>query len=296
MWIIFSLIAPIFFALVHIFDSYCVDDVFERPWMGMITSALASIIVFAPLPYVFPLMTWNIPPMHIILLAIITGVLIQLSQVFYFQALEYSEAGIVAAYWNMVPALVPILSFILLNERLESVEYIAIATLISSSILFCLIDTNFHSRWKSFSFMLISAVMQAIMFILQDIIFDNISYYFGFLLITIGIIITGIVPLCFRKVRAVFIRHNQKLISVTKLLLGIEILNLLAIAFSQKAVDLGIPSLVAAVESTIPAYTFIFLLLFMKFAPKFGDFDAGKNLHKKFGLIFVMTIAVAILS
>lgn len=170
---IFFIICPLFFAIVHVMDSYCVEDVFEKPWMGMITSAIASTIALMPLPYVMPFLNWELPSITIVAIALFTGALIQTSQAFYFQALSYSEAGIVASYWNMVPAIVPLLSFIFFRERLSLSEYAAIYTLICVSVLFCLIDSNLEARWKSFYLMLISAFMQAVMFLLQDIIFPQ---------------------------------------------------------------------------------------------------------------------------
>lgn len=296
MWLFFSLLAPLFFAIVHVMDSYCVEDVFEKPWMGMVTSALASTIALLPLPYIMPFLDWQMPSLEIILLALLTGALIQFSQAFYFQALSYSEAGIVASYWNMVPALVPVLSFVFLRERLSLPEYIAIYVLITASVLFCLIDSSLETRWKSFGLMCISALMQAAMFLLQDFIFANTDYYLGFTLITIGLIFAGVLPLVRKSVREVFYKNRSTLVLTAKLFVAIEIVNLLALAFSQKAVDLGIPSFVAAVESTIPAYTFMLMLLLAKFAPKYGDERSHHNIVKKFGLVAVMTIAVGALA
>lgn len=296
MWLFYSLLAPLFFAIVHVMDSYCVEDVFEKPWMGMVTSAIASLIVFAPLPYIAPFIDWQMPTVPVLIAALAAGALIQLSQALYFQALSYSEAGIVAAYWNMVPMLVPILSLIFLHERLSALHYIAISILIFCSVAFCLIDTSIKTRWLSFALMAASAVMQAFMFLLQEVVYSNMSYYQGFIVITTGLIITGLIPLVFKRVRIIFISNKLTLIKSGKLFVYIEIANLLALAFSQRAVDLGIPSLVAAVESTIPAYTFILSLLLSLLLPSFGDERSRKKLPQKFILIFFMASAVASLT
>lgn len=295
MWLVFSLIAPLFFAVVHVLDSYSVKDIFEKPWMGMVTSAAASIIVLAPLPFLIPLLGWSMPSLSIIILALLSGALIQLSQAFYFQALSYSEAGIVAAYWNMVPALVPIFSIFIFKERLNTIEYVAIYILLTSSILFCLVDTNLHTRWKSFRLMSISALMQAVMFLLQEILFNNVSYYLGFILITIGLIITGLTPLLLKSVRKTFYTNKNIIRKTAKFFVLIEVINLFALASSQKAVDLGIPSFVAAVESTIPVYTFLLLLFLTQYKHKFGDVRAKTNIGKKITLITIMSIAISIL-
>lgn len=296
MWLVFSLLAPLFFGIVHVLDSYCVEDIFKKAWFGMITSALASLIVFAPLPYILPFFEWIWPSTNIIVISLIAGALIQYSQGLYFQALAYSEAGIVAAYWNMVPALVPVFSFVILRERLSFIEYLGILILIVCSTLFCIIDSNLESRFKSFILMLIAAVLQAIMFLLQDIIYSNAGYLEAFFLITTGLIVAGCSPLLFKSIRFSFYENRKSLVPATKFFILIEIANLIALALSQKAVDLGIPSFVAAVESTIPAYTFIIVIILTNIYPKFGDIKAKKKITLKFTLIFIMIIGITLLT
>jgi drug/metabolite transporter (DMT)-like permease len=296
MWLYFALLAPLFFGIVHVIDKYCVEDIFEKPWFGMITSALASLIIFAPLPYLLPLITWHWPALNIILMALAAGALIQLSQGFYFQSLAYSEAGIVAAYWNMVPAFVPILSFFILNERLSAFSYIGIAILIFGSTAFCLIDSNRGARWKSFGLMFIAALMQTIMFLLQDVVYANSGFLEAFLIITTGLIIAGCSPLLFKNVRNHLSSNSRLLIPAAKLFVIVEVANLIALALSQKAVDLGVPSLVAAVESTIPAYTFVLLMILTNILPKFGDPEAKKRIMIKFPIIAAMVFGVSLLA
>lgn len=296
MWLIFSLMAPFFFGLVHVLDSYCVEDIFEKAWMGMVTSALASIIVFLPLPYLLPLMNWEMPTIPILLIALGAGALIQFSQGFYFQALEYSEAGIVAAYWNMVPATVPILSIVFFGEQLSFFQYLGIVIVTLASVAFCLIDSNLKARWKSFFLMVAAAIMQSFMFILQEYAFDAMPYLQAFTIITLGLVLAGCTPLLFSKVRNDFKRNSDLLIPAARFFIVIEIFNLIALALSQKAVDLGVPSLVAAVESTIPAYTFVIMLSLLFIAPKFSDPLVKKRLLTKIALVVVMSLGVSTLA
>jgi drug/metabolite transporter (DMT)-like permease len=274
-----------------------VEDIFEKPWMGMMTGSIASIvIIIAPLPFILPFIDWQWPSWQIIGLALLAGALIQLSQGLYFQALSYSEAGIVAAYWNMVPAFVPLLSFVIFQERLSLPQYIAISVLIFASVSFCLIDEKIEVRWRTFYLMLAAAVMQACMFLLQEIVYSETSYIVAFIIITIGLIITGIVPLISSSIRRTFSNSRNTLMLATKLFIAIEVINLIALAFSQRAVDLGIPSLVAAVESTIPAYTFLLLIILTILLPKFGDPTAKRNITKKLGLLILMVISISTLA
>lgn len=290
MWLFFALLAPLFFAMVHVIDSYCVEEIFERPWMGVVTSSFASLVVFLSVPFVAPFVSWEIVPWAAAL-AFFTGILIQISQGFYFQALSYSEAGIVASYWNMIPTMLPIFTFFLFGRTLELQQYTGIVVLIASSVIFCLLDTNLHWRWFSFFLMFCASLMQVFSYIIQDIVFDSAPFFISYLFIIGGIIFTGILPLSFFRFRKLFIK-NTVVVSATSIFIFVEILNLLALISAEKAIDLGRPSLVAAVETTMPAHTFLLALLLVFITHRFGDPRAKHKIFAKLSLVGVMVFGV----
>lgn len=292
MWILFALLTPVFWSFVHVMDSHCVDEVFEKPWMGMIIGSITSSIVLVLAPFVVPYLVANPIPAEVVIKALVAGCLIQLSQLFYFKALAYSEAGIVAAYWNMVPALLPVVSFFILNDILGLNEYIGIAILILGSIMFCLLDSGLNTRWQTFSLMLVAAMLQVGALLLEDMVFEHARFIDGFFLNTLGLIIMGLLPLLFRRARQAFVRNATKLKTAIHMFFGIELLNLFALATSQRAISLGNPSLVAAVETTVPAYTFLLSIVFLKIYPKFGDTESLRHLLMKFFLVSLMALGV----
>lgn len=292
MWLFFALSTPLFWAIVHVMDSDCVEEIFEKPWMGAITSALASIVVFVPLPFLLPFLGWEMPRWETIVLALIAGMLIQISQALYFQALAYSESGVVAAYWNMTPALLPIASFITTGSILSGTKYAGILILITASIGMCLVDTRLETRWRSFFLMLGASCLQVIFFLIEDHIYQEISFLLGFYIIAIGLIITGSLPLFHPRVFSLFKRNASVLKSASIIFVSIEIINLCALFTTQKAVDLGLPSLVAAVESTIPAYTFVLSILLYQFNSRLGDQRSVNFLISKLLLVTIMVAGV----
>src|SRR3989338_5945652 len=256
-WLFFALLSPLFWASTCVMDSVCVKEVFRKPWIGIVTSALASLVVFLAVPFIAPFVEWSVPSWQIVGLALLAGALIQISQVFYFQALSYSEAGIVAAYWNLTPALLPITSFFILDQVLEVPQYIGIGVLIFASVCFCFLDANFAFRWRSFFLMLGASILQVAALLFEDRVYEQAPYFLGFLLITTGLILMGISPLLLPSALKVFRSNLPALRPIASIIVGIEVMNLLALASSQRAIDLGVPSLVAAVETMIPAYTFL---------------------------------------
>ncbi len=293
MWLFYALLTPLFWSVVHVMDSHCVDEVFEKPWMGMITSALTSTVVIVFLPFILPYIdTTDSVSLYYIGLAVLAGVFIQLSQFFYFQSLANSEAGIVAAYWNLTPAILPMVSYFLFRDVLSMNQYVGIGLLIMTSVGFCLIDGNIHARWNTFFMMLIASGLQVTALLIEDHVFDHVNYLTGFFFITLGLIIAGVMPLFIPHVFKVFMRNMRKLSQAMHILFGIEIINLCALATSQKAIALGNPSLVAAVETSVPAYTFVLSILLIEIVPRLGDPEALGKLGQKIIFVVVMIFGV----
>jgi len=264
--------------------------------MGVITSALASVVVFLAVPFALPFIEWRLPAWEIVGLALLAGALIQLSQAFYFQALENTEAGIVAAYWNMTPTLVPLASFWVFGTVLAGWHYVGIAVLVVSSVCFCLVDTNLRGRWQTFLLMLAASVVQAVALLIEKHIFEEATFFVGFLLITVGIIVSGSAPLLIPGVRRAFSNNMVTLRPAILMIVCIEIANLVALFMSQRAIDLGLPSLVAAVEASIPAYTFVLAIVLLATAKRYGDEEARHWLVFKFVLVAVMAVGVWLVS
>jgi len=298
MWLVFALSAAVCFSIVHVLDSYCVKDVFDRPWMGVITSAIGTVVVYLPLPYILPFVEWqwSWSSWQVISLALLAGALIQISQFMYFNAMAYSEAGIIAAYWNMIPVILSALGFILFHEVLSLREYIGILILITSSSYMLLLDSTLKTRMISFSLMLVASCVQAFYYIIQNHVYEQIPFLQGFYLFITGYIIAGIAPLIFARIRNTFISNLPTLLPTTRIIIFIEVANIFALLSAQGAVSLGIPSLVSAIETTMPAFTFILSLLLYIFTRRMGDSRSKIRLFQKGLAVCLMTYGVWLLS
>ncbi len=292
MWLALALISSMGWAFVHVLDAWCVGRVFERPWFGVITSGLCSILVVLVLPFV----QWSGPSMAIVCAAVCAGGLIQISQLFYFQSLNISEPGIIAAYWNLVPAMLPITTFFVFGRILSVSQYSGILLLVGTSLWMSLLDSNLRSRWHSLSLMILASMLQVAAVLLADIVYQQTNFLLGFVLMTTGVIGVGVVPLFAGRIRKQLWQHRRCLIRAAPLLLGIEVINLLALLGSQRALDLGLPSLVAAVETTIPAHAFLISFLLVTAGSDFGQPEAKTRLLEKFACVAAMPLGVWLVS
>jgi hypothetical protein len=77
------------------------------------------------------------------------------------------------------------------------------------------------------------------------------------------------------------------------LFLGLEFANLVALYLSQKAVDLGSPTLSAAMETTVPGYTFLLTILLLYFKRQNVNEEARYRLRTKLVLVGIMSLGVA---
>jgi len=296
MWVFFALLFPFFFAAVCVLDSLCVEKVFDRPWMGAVTSSLASITAFAVLPFALAFAVWIEPGWAIIALALLAGTLTQAAQGLYFQSLAYSEAGIVAAYLNLIPVILPFAGHALSGQAFGVWAYAGIALNVAASVAMCLLDTNFQARWRSFFLMLAGCFLYAAGVLIEKYIFDRIPVLEGFLLITAGIVISGSLPLALPRVRLVFRKNMAALRPAFGVLIGIEVVNLLAIYFRHRALSLGDPSLIEAVATIQPGYTFGLSFLLYVVAPRFGDPQTRRHLWLKLLLVGLMVVGVRLVS
>ncbi len=293
MWLFYALLGPPFWALIHIMDSHCVGNVFDRPWVGVITSSLATAVFMLFALMLLPLDGLVVPEWHIIAMAVSAGGLIQLAQVFYFQALEKTEAGIVAAYGNFTPTLLPLASYLVLGDVLDFWHYISIGVLVIASICFCLIDVSRNGNWSSIILMLLASASQVSAILLEKYVFMHSLFYVGFGFVILGVVLSGLLPvLCLRKIRLTFRSNLPRLKPFAPLFLCIELANLIALYLSQKAVDLGSPTLAAAMETTVPGYTFLLTMILIALNPKLGNQEAKYRLRTKLILVGIMTASV----
>lgn len=288
------MLCPLLYAMVCVLDSYCVGKVFNRPWMGVITSSMASSIAFLLIPLAIPV--WQTPSLKIIALALLAGVLIQAMQALYFQSLAYSEAGVVSAYLNFVPLILPVVSYWFFGQAFGIWTCVGIGVNILASVLMCLMDSNFQTRWRSFFLMLAGCSFYSAGLLIEKHIFDQVPVIEGFLLITAGIVLSGILPLLLKSARCALLENLPVLKPALPLIAGIEVINLLAIYTRHRAVSLSHPSIIEAIATTQTAYIFVLSLALCSLAPRLGDPQARQKMWAKMILAGAMVVGVRLVS
>jgi drug/metabolite transporter (DMT)-like permease len=253
MWLLCALSSSFVWAIVHILDEHCVDRIFSKPWLGVITSSLVSVGIFMLVP--FSGQNIIIPTWDVLIICLLTGAIIQASQYYYFRALDYSDCGTVSAYWNLTPTFLPIISYWLFGYLITGNNYIGIGLLVLGSVGLCLND-RVADRWNTLYLMTVAASLQTVVVLLEKYIFDRTDFFGAFLSITMGTVAVGIVSLVSPQSRATLSNDLPNIKQAWRVLVAIELLNWVALYLGQSAVKNGIPSLVSAIEASIPAFAF----------------------------------------
>jgi uncharacterized membrane protein len=288
MWIQYALFSSFLWAIVHILDEHCVDHIFSKPWLGVITSSGISAGIFLLVPFLhIPII---IPHWNVLLVCLFTGAIIQLSQVYYFRALDSSDSGTVSAYWNLTPTFLPVISYWLFGYLITGNNYIGIALLLIASIGLCTID-KFESKWDTLYLMSIAASIQTGVVLLEKYIFDRSDFFGAFLSITVGIFITGLLSLGLRTVRVSLVKDLPKIKQALPIFIIIELINWAALYTGQSAVKMGVPSLVSAIEASIPAFAFG-ISLFIAMLTHKVDIETKRKLPVKWAMVGLMMVGV----
>jgi uncharacterized membrane protein len=299
MWIQYALFSSFLWAIVHVLDEHCVDNIFSKPWLGVITSSGISAGIFILLPILnIPIV---IPSWDLLAICLVTGAIIQLSQFFYFRALDCSDSGTVAAYWNLTPIFLILISYWLFGYLITSNNYIGIALLIVASIGLCAVD-KFSNRWDTLYLMSIASGLLTIVMTIEKYIFDRTDFFGAFLSITAGMIMSGLACLTIPQVRSTLISDFPKIKQALPIFIAIELLNLSALYTGQTAVKLGVPVVVSAIEASTPAYVFGLSLLIATFqrrldspTERLRQREAKQKLPLKWGFVSLTIVGVWLL-
>lgn len=251
-WLLMALFAPMAYAVSCIVDVCCVGErIFRVPSDGPMVSCLFSVIPLGLV--VLNVGGWDVVAPYAVVPALLSGVGYFLQIYFYFRALflenDASNAGV---FSSLGVLFVPVLSFLLLGERLAPVTYLAIVIASGGAVI---LVRGFVSRAAHRSvWMLVTSVLFGSLSMVTDAwVFDHMAYWNGVLLTAGGSFLCAVVVLLARS-------SGRKRILVTCgrfgwLFLLAEGLHLTGALASQRAVaTTPSVSLVALVECSEPLF------------------------------------------
>jgi drug/metabolite transporter (DMT)-like permease len=287
-WLIFSIIASIFWGLGVVIDKYLLtkhmQDPFSYQLLYMITEVpILLLLLFTPISQDFP---W-------FALGIVGGLGTYLGLMLYFKAMAIEEASRVISLIYISPIFVLILASVFLQETLSLPMYFGVIFLVLGAISVSYRKVKGRSSITSpaLGLLLASSVVWAGYEVLTKYVLGFIEYPSYLFWNFIGTLLIGFLLFCFPKIRCNFLNDIKK---VGRTILFWRILNtsmgLIAIIFYYIAISRGFVSLVAAISSMEPFFVFIFTLLLSLFVPRILKEDIGKGAITTKALAIILII------
>jgi len=290
MWVIFALVAVLFWSVVNLVDKYLLSTYIKNPNIPLIflsiTGLLTSVIIFLIKGFV-QLSSLEVG------LSLITGVFYVLSMYFYFHALKIEEASIVISLFYLSPLFVLLFAKIFLNELLLLKHYIGIFFLVSGALLLSF-KKHFKVR-KAFWLMLFANLFMGLTSIVSKYLFERTDFLTIYSYTRFGVFL-GVLPLCF--VYYSDLRNLFKNIKIPGILFINESLDIMGVFSVVFAISYGFVSLVSALTSVQPLVVLGFLMILSivdkKFVGEIKEHLKGKNLFIKIISIILIVVGAAL--
>lgn len=284
-WILFSILAAISWAIVHILDKIILTKLIKNPVISLLFLGTIGLIIsfFVYLFYGFlDLSYFNI------LLSFIASVCYVLMIYFYFKATQLEEISRVVSFFRITPLFVLIFSIFLFNEIFSFSKYLGIILLITGSILISLKKSVKLTFGKTFWFIIIAAIVSALNTIITKYLLNYADFWTVFAYLRIGVFIV-LIPFFywnFSELILIIKKRNKKIIGLLTLN---ELLNLSGILFITIAISLNSATLVSALSSIYPFFVLIFAVILSIFYPHILKEEIGKS------TLAVKIIAIALI-
>ncbi len=256
-WFLFAIFGAAIGAVVQIIDRYLNEgSVFSHPLEPAIISGVLQSMLWVAIPFV----GFEYPESQMVaLLAIFGGMLHIASLFFYFQVVfSFRDVSATSMLWNLLVAMVPMLAFLLLGERLDILEYFGIFLLFSGAIALSSLERTGEGIPLSVAGkMLIAVFLMGLSMVCLKGVYAHSSYWGGYLLYNFGIVGGGVIGYIFFLPERFRRKFHRTFRASFFFFLGIEFLQLLGEFFSNLATSLGSVSLVAAIESLQPLFVIL---------------------------------------
>lgn len=253
MWILFSIVAAVFWAVVNIVDKVTISKLIKKPIVvTILLSFIDVVIAIIILLNDFVLITW----LQFILFVVVSSCCV-FGTIFYFRAIRKEEASRVVPLFSLSLIWIMVIAAIFLDEVFGLKEYFGIIIIFLGSVLISIKKKVKFKISGSFFLMIGSTLLFAINNVVQKYLLEDLKFWTVFAY-------TGLLFFILLIPAAIFYRKELiKTIKRTKYkgigaLMSISILDSLGAVFFLIALSFGYVTFVEAVAST--QYVFLFLL------------------------------------
>lgn len=292
MWIIFSILAALCWAIINIVDKYIITKWVRKPIIPVIILSFISLIAGITIYFIkgFSYLSY-----FNLFLVFIAGVFYILMILLFFKALQLEEVSRVVPLFYLAPLFILIFAGTFLGEIFTPLKYLGIFLLMIGTILISSKDIYKIRFSKGVGLMILSALALSINQILTKYLLGFADYWTIFSYTRIAVFI-GLIPftfIYFPELRDTVKRHGKKVVVVISLN---ETFNLFAVFIFTIAVSIGYVTLVNSLSSIQPFFVLLFALILSIFYPHIIKEKIDKSVViLKFLAIALMFIGVILI-
>lgn len=287
-WLIFALMAPIFWAATNVIDKFLMDKVIKKIYFFPMWIGIFSIPTFA-FVFLFFRPTFDFPYS---IISIFIGVLYTLSYFVFARVLMDEEVSRSISLAFVYPMIVVILAGIFLKEAFSFEKYLGIFLLIISGLLISYkkVGKKFVLI-KSLKLIIVLILFWSSVQIVEKFVVGKIGNWSIYFWINVGVSMSIVPALLMKKIRADFANSFKEI--GRRGILAISMAESFAICSSASyytAISLGPVSVVSSIGSLQPFFVLAYSVLLTIFIPKFLKEDLSKyNIFMKvIAVLFVL--------
>jgi len=222
-----------------------------------------------------------------------------ISILFYFKALEKTDASIIGAFFQLIPVFSYIIGLIFFNEQLSINQMIGGGIIILSAVVISFDFTKKSNKSKmiAFIFAVLSSFLYSVYFILLEVAMGQSSYNSVMFWYQACLLLVGLVLLLIKDYRNLFVTmlkvNGKKFISLNIINEGINLIAFVMVNFANLTIPVALVNLLNGFQG---AFVFILGTVGMILFPKIFSEDLRKKVvFQKVGCIILGIIGMAIM-
>ncbi len=277
-WIVFAIVTQVLFAVSNFIDKFLIDKKIRDP---LLVTVLAGLVSFLLGLLIFLFRGFSIIETKQLVLILISGILLELYLIPYFQALTMDDASRIVPLFQFMPVFVLILSYIILGEALTGKQFLGSVFIIVGGFVLAAKKIEGGSIFKlrkSLWLMVIASLLYAVTGVLFKWVVVAQDFWLTLAYENIGMGIGAIILLLWPSYRSGFRRETKKLkLSTWGLLFVNETVYVLALLSMFYAILLGSVALVSVIAGVQPFFVLLFGLILSTWFPSIIQEDIQKN-------------------
>ncbi len=288
LWASIAILGYFLLAVANINDKFLISKHIKHSFVYVFFIGLLQIFAVAFIPFGFNL-SYSAAQ---IFMDLITGIFFIFALIFFYNALDSSEASrVIPLVGGATPIFIFIFSYFLLGERLSIRQMAALGLLVLGGVLITLSPEKKKGvSWSDLSWAIFSALAFAVVYTLSKYIYETQDFITGFVWMRMGAVIMAVVFLADRSRRQIIAKTLKYVKPKIKMYYLVnQIFGAVGFIFVNYAISLASVTLVNAVQGA----QYIFVLGIAGIITKIDPKLLQENITKK--VIIEKVVAVVII-